>query len=55
MAAILADIGSVFSGVMSWAGSVGTAILDSDLLLIGVSIPIVGAGIGFFRRLLRLR
>lgn len=52
---ILTDISAVFSGIMSWAGSVGTAILDSDLLLIGVSIPIVGAGIGFFKRLIRLR
>lgn len=55
MAELITLITSVFTAIMGWAATVGTTIVSTPLLLIGVSIPIVGAGIGFFKRLLRLR
>lgn len=54
LSSILTDIGSVFTQIISWVGTVTTTIVSSPLLLIGVSIPIAGAGIGFFKRLLRV-
>lgn len=55
LAGIITNLTSVFTAIIGWAGSVGETIVSTPILLVGVSIPIVGAGIGFFRRLLRMR
>lgn len=55
LSSLITDLGSVFTGVMGWAGTVGTTVTSTPILMVGVSIPLVGAGIGFFRRLLRMR
>lgn len=54
MSAILADITSVFTAALGWAGTVGTTIVDTPILLIGVVISFVGVGVGLFRRMLNV-
>lgn len=54
MAAIISDVGTIFSAAMGWAGTVGTTIAENPLLLMFVIIPIVGLGVGLFRRLLHM-
>lgn len=55
LATMITNLGTVFTGVMGWAATIGSTVVDTPILFVGVSIPIVGAGIGFFRRLLRMR
>lgn len=40
---------------MGWAAKVGEAIAGNPLLLMFVLIPMVGLGVGLFRRLLGMR
>lgn len=54
MEAILTDIGAVFTQAISWAGTVGTTIVSTPLLMVFVSIPLVGLGVGLFRRLINV-
>lgn len=51
---ITTAVTTVFTAAMGWAGQVGTAIVASPLLSTFVIIPLVGLGIGIFRRLLNL-
>lgn len=52
---ILVSIGDIFGGFLDMAEVVGATIVANPLLLVGVSIPLAGAAIGFFRRLLQTR
>lgn len=54
MSAILADITSVFTAALGWAGTVGTTIVETPILLIGVVIGFVGVGVGLFKRMLNV-
>lgn len=52
---LVSDVGTIFTGAMGWAGDVGDAIAGNPLLLMFVLVPIVGLGIGIFRRMLGIR
>lgn len=52
---ILTSIGSIFTSAMSWAGTVGSTIAGTPLLLLFVVVPLVGLGVGLFKRLLSMR
>lgn len=54
MEAILGSIGEVFTAAIGWAGTVGTTITSTPLLMVFVSIPLVGLGVGLFRRLINV-
>lgn len=54
MTEVLSNITTVFTAAMGWAGSVGTAVVDNPLLLVGVVMGFVSVGVGLFRRLLNL-
>lgn len=54
IATILADIGSIFTEAISWVGEVASKVVSSPILLIFVIIPLVGLGVGLFRRLLNV-
>lgn len=54
VASILSSIGTVFETAISWAGTVGNTIVDTPLLMVFVSIPLVGLGVGLFRRLINV-
>lgn len=56
MSAILTDVGTVFTQCVSWVGDVATAITGNVVLeLFCIAIPLVGLGVGMFKRLLRTR
>lgn len=55
MATILADITSVFTSAIGWAGTVGETIVATPLLMCFVCVPLVGLGVGLFKRLLSMR
>ena len=40
---------------MTWAGEVGSTIVGTPILLMFVVIPLVGLGVGLFKRLLSMR
>lgn len=53
---LLTDVGSVFTKVITWAGTVGeTIVSDPVLLLFCIATPLCGIGVGMFARLLRSR
>lgn len=52
--AITTQVGKLFETAMTMAGSVGTTIVGNPLLAVFVIVPLVGLGIGIFRRLLNL-
>ena len=54
MANLITTIGSVFEGVLGWAGTVGSTITSTPLLLFGVVLSFVGVGVGLFRRMLNV-
>lgn len=54
IATILGDVTSVFTAAIGWAGDVGDVIVSTPLLMTFVAVPLVGLGIGLFKRLLRV-
>ena len=54
MSAILTDIGSIVTSAITWMTSFATFVTGNPLVLVFVLIPLVGLGIGLFRRLLSL-
>lgn len=54
MATLISTVGQVFEGVVGWAGTVGTTIAETPLLLFGVVLGFVGVGVGLFRRMLNV-
>lgn len=54
MAAILESVGSVVTQCITWVQAFVGCITSTPLLLLFVSIPLVGYGIGLLRRLIRV-
>ena len=54
IASIISNVGEIFTGAMSWAGTVGETIVGTPILLMFVVIPVVGLGVGLFKRLLNM-
>lgn len=56
MAALVAAIGTFFSGVMGMVSTLTTTIVGDDLLVLGVvAVPLVGISVGLLSRLFRQR
>lgn len=56
MADLLTSVGTVFTSVIGWAGTVGTTITSTPVLLLYcVAVPLCGIGVGMFSRLLHSR
>ena len=52
IATLVADVGKIFTAAIGLAGTVGEKIVSTPLLLMFVVIPVVGLGVGLFKRLL---
>ena len=56
MAALVATIATIFSGVMGMVSTLTTTIVGDDLLVLGVvAVPLVGISVGLLSRLFRQR
>ncbi len=54
MAALLTAVGDVFTQAISWVGTVGTTITAQPILLLFCVLPLVGLGVGLFKRLINV-
>ncbi len=54
IATLLSSIGEVFTSAIGWAGTVGSTIVSTPILLLFCAIPLVGLGVGLFKRLLNV-
>lgn len=54
MDAILSSITSVFTAAVGWCGTVGSTIVSTPIMLIFAVIPLVGLGVGLFKRLINV-
>lgn len=54
LSSIIADIGSVFTAAIGWVATVGSTITSTPILMLYAGIPLVGLGVGLFRRLLNV-
>lgn len=52
---IISALTEIFTAAIGWVGTVVTTITSNPLLLIFVLIPLVGLGVGLFRRLLNVQ
>lgn len=52
MDAILTPVGQVFTQAVTWVGTVAQTIMDTPILLCFTIIPLVGLGVGLFKRLI---
>lgn len=56
ISSLLTDVGTVFTKVIGWAGTVGDTVTSTPVLLLAcVGIPLCGLGVGMFTRLIRAR
>lgn len=53
--AIISALTEVFTAVIGYVGTVATTITGQPLLLLFVLIPLIGLGVGLFRRLLNVQ
>lgn len=54
MATVLSNAGIIFTGVIEQVGTVASTITSTPLLLVFAMIPLVGLGVGLFKRLLNV-
>ena len=54
MADFITAVTSWFTAAVGWVATVGTTIMGSPILLAFCSLPIVGLGVGLFRRLINV-
>lgn len=52
--AFIHEVGVVFTEAMTWLTSVGQAIASDGILLAFCAVPLIGLGIGVFKRLLNV-
>lgn len=50
----ITEVGNVFTAAMGWLADVGQAIAADGILLCFVAVPLIGLGIGVFKRLLNV-
>lgn len=54
LSSILNSVTTLFGTVMDMAGTVGTAVVDTPILLVFCLVPVVGLGVGLFKRLINI-
>lgn len=52
IATLMESVGTVFTEAIGWVGEVATTIGENPILLLFTLIPLVGLGVGLFKRLL---
>lgn len=52
MEALIGNISTIFSAAIGWVGTVASTVSSTPILLVFCLVPLVGLGVGLFRRLL---
>lgn len=53
MSALLGNVSLVVSEAATWMGNVASTVVSTPIYLVFTAIPVVGLGIGLFKRLTR--
>lgn len=51
---LLSTVSDIFNAAIGWVGTVATTIAGSPILLIFCVLPLIGLGVGLFRRLINV-
>ena len=54
MEALITSVSDIFTAAIGWAGTVGQTVVNTPILLMFVVLPLVGLGVGLFKRLLHI-
>lgn len=54
MDSVLSAVTSIFTAAIGWCGTVGETIVTTPIMLIFAVIPLVGLGVGLFKRLINV-
>lgn len=54
LAEILTNVTSIFTSAIGWVGTVAETIASEPILLIFCILPLIGLGVGLFRRLINV-
>ena len=54
MSTILSSITDIFTEAIDWVGTVATTIASTPILLIFCVVPLIGLGVGLFKRLINV-
>lgn len=54
MEAILTTVSTLFTSAIGWVGDVASTITSTPILMLFCSIPLVGLGVGLFKRLINV-
>ena len=54
IATLMETIGTMFTTAIAWVADVAEAVSSHPILLLGVLLPIIRLGIGFFKRLMHV-
>lgn len=49
---LIGNVGEVFNGAIEWVTTVGETIVNTPILLMFCVLPLVGLGVGLFKRLI---
>ena len=52
VATILDSVGDVFTSAIGWVGDAASTVVSNPILMVFAVIPLVGLGVGLFKRLL---
>lgn len=55
IASLAGNVSDVFTAAIGWVGTVAETIAGSPILLLFCVIPLVGLGVGLFKRLLSVQ
>lgn len=54
MQALLDNAGEIFTAAIGWVGTVGSTIVAQPILTLFCVLPLVGLGVGLFKRLINV-
>lgn len=54
VANLMTTVGGIFTEAISWVGDVATTITGQPILLLFCTLPLVGLGVGLFKRLINI-
>ena len=54
MTSLISAVSEVFTAAIGWVGTVGETIVSTPILTLFCTLPLVGLGVGLFRRLINV-